>query len=52
MKKIRESLKVGNLCSVRARMNHRALAGRDDNDFICVWIGTHDDYERMIREFG
>jgi len=44
--------KVGKLWSVRASMNYRALAVKDGNDFIWVWIGTHDDYERMIREFG
>jgi hypothetical protein len=44
--------KVGNLWSVRAGMNHRALAVKDGNDFIWAWIGTHNDYERMIREFA
>ncbi len=33
-------------------MNHRALAVEDGNDFIWVWIGIHDEYERMIREKG
>jgi hypothetical protein len=31
-------------------INHRALAMEDGEDFIWVWIGTHDEYERMIRE--
>ena len=44
--------KVGKLWSVRAGMNHRALGVKDGNDFIWVWTGTHDDYERMLREFG
>jgi hypothetical protein len=33
-------------------MNYRALAIEDGNNFIWVWIGTHDEYERMIKEEG
>ena len=44
--------KVGEFWSVRAGMNHRALAVKDGNDFIGVWIGNHDEYERMIKEMG
>ena len=42
--------RVGNLWSARAGLDHRALAVEDGQDFIWVWIGTHDDYGRMIRE--
>ncbi len=41
--------KVGNFWSVRIGLNHRALAIEDGEDFIWVWIGTHDEYERMIK---
>ena len=41
--------KVGKLWSVRATLNHRAVAIEDGADFIWVWIGTHDDYEKMIK---
>ena len=44
--------KVGKLWSVRAGMNHRALAVEDGKEFIWVWVGTHDEYERMIKEIG
>lgn len=44
--------KVGKLWSVRAGLNHRVFAVEDGKDFIWVWIGIHDDYERMIRELG
>ena len=44
--------KVGKLWSVRASMNHRALAVQDGEDLIWVWIGTHHEYERMIKEMG
>jgi len=40
--------KVGKLWSVRAGMNHRALAFEDGEDFIWVWIGTHDEYDKVI----
>ena len=41
--------KVGKLWSARIGLAYRALAVKDGQDFIWVWIGTHDDYERMIR---
>lgn len=41
--------KVGKLWSVRATLNHRALAIEDGSDFIWVWIGTYDDYGKMIK---
>ena len=42
--------KVGNFWSVRVGINHRALAIKDGQDFIWVWIGSHTKYEQMIRE--
>jgi hypothetical protein len=42
--------KVGNLWSVRAGSNHRALAVQDGPDFIWVWIGAHDEYRRLIKQ--
>ncbi len=44
--------KVGKLWSVRSGINHRALAVEDGDDFIWVWIGTHSEYERMIKDKG
>ena len=41
--------KVGKFWSVRVGINHRALAIDDGEEFIWVWIGTHDEYERMIK---
>lgn len=41
--------KVENFWSVRAGLRHRALAVEDGKDFIWVWIGTHDDYQRMLK---
>ena len=40
--------KVGGLWSARVGAAHRALAVPDGDDLVWVWIGTHDEYERMI----
>jgi hypothetical protein len=40
--------KVGNVWSARVGLAHRALAVEDGEDFLWVWIGSHDDYGRMI----
>jgi len=42
--------KVGEVWSARVGIAHRAVAIEDGNDFIWVWIGTHDEYEEMIRK--
>jgi hypothetical protein len=41
--------KVGKFWSVRVGANHRALAIEDGADWIWVWIGTHDEYDQMVR---
>jgi mRNA-degrading endonuclease RelE of RelBE toxin-antitoxin system len=41
--------KVGNVWSARVGLAHRALAVEDGEDFLWVWIGSHDDYDRLIR---
>ena len=41
--------KVGKLWSARVGINHRALAVEDGADFIWVWIGPHDEYQRLIK---
>jgi hypothetical protein len=41
--------KIGKLRSVRAGLNYRALALEDGEDFIWLWIGTHDEYRRLIK---
>jgi hypothetical protein len=44
--------KIGTFWSVRAGLNYRALAVEDGFDYIWVWIGTHDEYAKMIKEGG
>lgn len=41
--------KVGKFWSVRISDYYRALAVKDEEDFIWVWIGNHDEYEKMIK---
>lgn len=41
--------KVGEIWSVRAGINHRAIAVEDGYDFIWAWIGNHGEYERIIK---
>ena len=41
--------KVGKLWSARVGLDYRALAVKDGDDFTWVWIGTHEEYERIIK---
>jgi hypothetical protein len=40
---------VGGFWAVRITDAYRALAVREGNTFTWVWIGSHDEYERIIR---
>jgi len=41
--------KVGKFWSARVGLSHRVLAAEDGKDFIWVWIGAHDEYDRLIK---
>jgi len=41
--------KIGFFWSVRIGLDYRALAIEDGEDFIWLWIGNHDEYERMLK---
>jgi hypothetical protein len=41
--------KVGQFWSVRIGLRHRALATEIDEGLLWFWIGSHDDYDSMIR---
>lgn len=41
--------RVGDFWSARVGLNHRVLAVEDGDDFIWIWIGDHDEYDRLIR---
>lgn len=40
--------KIGKLWSARVGKNHRALAMEDESGYIWVWIGTHEEYDRLL----
>jgi hypothetical protein len=41
--------KVGALYSARIDKSYRALAVKDDAGYIWVWVGTHDEYMKMLK---
>lgn len=41
--------KVGKLWSARIGRDHRALAMEEKDGFVWLWIGTHEDYDRLLR---
>ncbi len=41
--------KVGEFWSARVGLHHRALAVGDGVDLMWVWIGTHAEYDHLIR---
>jgi hypothetical protein len=41
--------KVGRFWSVRVGLRHRALATQVDDDFVWFWIGSHADYDALMR---
>jgi len=36
--------------AVRVTRDYRALGVRDGDDMIWFWIGSHTDYERVLRQ--
>lgn len=42
--------KAGEFWSARVGIGHRALAIDDSEGYIWVWIGTHAEYEGMLRK--
>ena len=41
--------KVGKFWFVRVTDCYRALAFKDEDVYIWVWIGAHEDYEKIVR---
>lgn len=35
--------------SARVTLDYRAVGIRDENEIVWFWIGTHDEYERVIE---
>jgi len=40
---------VESIYSVRITRDYRALGLRKENDMFWFWIGSHDDYERLLQ---
>jgi hypothetical protein len=40
--------RVGRFWSARVGLSYRALAVKDGPDFVWVWIGDHDEYDRLL----
>jgi hypothetical protein len=40
--------KIGKVWSVRVGQGHRALAAAIPEGFLWLWIGPHDEYDRLI----
>lgn len=40
--------KVRDYYSARVGLHYRAVAVEDSSDFVWVWIGTHDEYDKLI----
>ncbi len=37
--------------SVRINLDYRALGVRDQDEIIWFWIGTHAEYDRLLKRF-
>ena len=40
---------VGKFWSARVGIHHRALALEVDDGFVWVWVGSHADYDKLMR---
>jgi hypothetical protein len=41
--------RVGRFWSARVGLHHRALAVEDGEDLLWVWIGSHAEYDQLVR---
>lgn len=41
--------RIGKLWSVRAGLQHRALGIEVEDGIMWLWIGTHGEYDKLIR---
>ena len=37
------------VCGVRVDANWRALAYKEDGDYLWFWAGLHTDYDRILK---
>jgi mRNA-degrading endonuclease RelE of RelBE toxin-antitoxin system len=41
--------KVGKIWSARVGSNYRAIATQIEEGYLWVWIGTHAEYDKLLR---
>jgi hypothetical protein len=41
--------RVGRFVSVRVGLYYRALAVEEGNDLVWFWIGSHTEYDKLLR---
>jgi hypothetical protein len=41
--------KVGRFWSVRVGLHYRAVAVEDGSDWVWFWIGSHDEYDELLK---
>jgi hypothetical protein len=41
---------IGEVGSVRINQNYRALARRNGNLIVWFWIGTHAEYDQLLKQ--
>ncbi len=42
--------KIGQFWSARVGLHYRALAVEAEDDLLWVWIGTHAEYDHILRQ--
>ncbi len=42
--------KVGHFWSARVGLHYRAIAVEEDNDIVWFWIGSHAEYDKLLRQ--
>jgi hypothetical protein len=42
--------KIGKFWSLRIGLNYRALSIKDKSDYTWIWIGSHDNYMRILKK--
>jgi hypothetical protein len=44
--------RIGRVWSARVGLHHRALAAERNEEIVWIWIGTHAEYDLLLRRTG
>ena len=44
--------RIGKVWSARVGLHHRALAAERNEEIVWIWIGTHAEYDLLLRRKG